>query len=327
MIFTPGSPSPGSPASPTLFNPKDALEIMVAKVSGSLVAKTRGPFAVGYMDKYDPANALARLHIVVQTPDGEWATIGPSWVSASDIRYKVTSLEEGAQALRQLASAEAPAAKRVWRGGCPDTPQVDTGAIAPAIVNMSLAEQFFGTFEKLCVGPVSSEMVSGIAEALDTYCVREVAFSVNQDDKPPGPAASGSLSKCLGAFLELWEGFVVTETANLEYSAEGDEGEVITLTQRSSYHLLYGPGMGHDDEISQPIPGTYVTQSAQSNTVKYVISPGDKSKVIYWKMVVDMAQIKAARAVVEGLKSAEIKRIKEEEAARKKAEQERREGS
>ena len=33
--------------------------------------------------------------------------------------------------------------------------------------------------------------------------------------QPPGPAASGSLEQCMAAYLQFFEGFVVTETTNI----------------------------------------------------------------------------------------------------------------
>ena len=160
------------------------------------------------------------------------------------------------------------------------------GEITPAEHNMSLAKEFFGIHEKLAVGVVNGDMVGKFVEQLDTYFVRDVAFSVNQDDKPPGPSASGSFAVASKAYQELWEDFIVTECTNLDFSAEGDEGEVVTVTQRCKYHLVYTGGMGHDDKIGDVIPGTEVVQASQAHTVKYVISPGDKSKLIYWKMQV-----------------------------------------
>ena len=62
-------------------------------------------------------------------------------------------------------------------------------------------------------------------------------------------------------------------------------------------HLLYTGGMGHDDKVGQIIPGTEIVQESQSHTFKYVISPGDKSKLIYWKTEVDMSLIVSARKV------------------------------
>ena len=248
---------------------------------------------------------------------------GASWVNASDIRYTVATLEEGQEALRELELSSSPAEKRVWLRGCPWQGPTNAGEITPAQHNMDLCGQFFEIHPKIAVGLVDEKMMEAFVEQLDTFFVRDVAFSVNQDSKPPGPSTSGSFAACTKAYHELWHDFIVTEVTNLDFSAEGEEGDVLTVTQRAAMHLLYTGGMGHDDKVGQIIPGTEIVQESQSHTFKYVISPGDKSKLIYWKTEVDMSLIVAARKVAADLVAAERARIAAEEAARKKAEEER----
>ena len=169
MHFSPPSRGTVSP----LFNPKDEHEIIVARAKGN--------FAIGYMDKVDPANAHVRIHVVSRTPEGEWGVHGASWVNAADIQYKVASLDEGELALAELRASASPPAKRVWLRGCPWQGPTNAGEITPAEANMTLAKEFFGIEEGLAVGQVTTEMMDLFVEKLDTYFVREVAYSVNQD--------------------------------------------------------------------------------------------------------------------------------------------------
>ena len=49
---------------------------------------------------------------------------------------------------------------------------------------MTLAHELFEHHAKLAVGTVNEEMIGKFVEKLDTYFVRDVAFSINQDSKP-----------------------------------------------------------------------------------------------------------------------------------------------
>ena len=185
MRFSPPSTRFSPPSKSALFDPKSDHEI--------IVAKAKGQYCMGYMDRVDGAAAHVRFHVVAPTPEGEWAIYGTAWVNAVDIRYKVETLEEGVEALAEIAASTASPDKRVWLRGCPWKGPTGEGEITPAEHNMSLAKEFFGIHEKLAVGVVNGDMVGKFVEQLDTYFVRDVAFSVNQDSKPPGPSTSGAL--------------------------------------------------------------------------------------------------------------------------------------
>ena len=310
--------TPGSPASPLLSSPVKSLAelpIIVAKVP-------KGTFAVGYMDRAEPHAAHVRIHVVTRTPEGEWAVSKASWVNKVDVRYTVASLEEGQEALEELVRSTSPPAKRSWLQGCPYTAPKEEG-VTPAEANMSLAKEFFGKHAALGSGRVTEEMCSRFVEELDHYFVRDVALSVSQDAKQPGPSANGAFAACMKAYLEFWQGFVFTEVENLSFAQEGDEGEVVTVTQRAKCHLLYAPGMGHDDKVGDVLPGTEIELPLITNIVKYVISPGDKSKLIYWKIDVDLPIVAAAREVAAELVAAERARIKAEQERLRREREER----
>jgi len=213
--------------------------------------------------------------------------------------------------------------KREWLNGCAAPPMPPNTDPTPAETNMRLAQEFFARQLELSKGHVNQEMADRFKEALDHYFVREVALSFCIDAKPPGPAVSGTFEKCINAYVEFLRGFVVDEAINLGITAEGEEGEVITVTQANASHLLYGPHQGCDNQIGDAIPGTLVVQKNITHCVKFVISPGDKPKLIYWKIECDMEPIVAARKVVSDLEEAERERLRQVELARKKAEQER----
>ena len=309
MKFSP----PAAKSSPAdKFDPTVAEhEIVLATIKGQALS-------LGYMDKVDPSAAHVRIQVPTPSSDGK-LTFRKVWVSANDIRYRVASLEEGQMALAELQPSSP--AKRVWLAGCPYTEPKEEG-ITPAEHNMAMATEFFGVHQGLACGVFNQAMMDSFAEKLDTYFVRDVSVSINENGKPPGPNTSGSFTKCLEAFLEFWKDFVVTEMSAAEISQTGEEGEVVSARQDAAYHLLYIKGMGHNDKLGQIIPGTEV-RSPHVHTVKYVISPGDKSKLIYWKVDVDMEQIKGARKVAADLVAAEKARIKAAQEAARKAEEER----
>ena len=133
-----------SPPPKSLVKEYKSPEAVIGPDAALVVSKVKGKFVVGIMDKADETGTNIRLHVV-------YPSTSCVWVGTTDIKYKVTSVEDGIEALKELEKSSPSPTKssgRVWLSGCPMQLSAEELGLydeKPAEQNMRLCKEFFTT--------------------------------------------------------------------------------------------------------------------------------------------------------------------------------------